>query len=142
MAVNQNATYPQTYRNPTGFQRWWNRNQLKVIPYFYIAPFFILFSIFLLYPIANSFYISFHKQYITGEPTFVGLKNYIGLFSDPRFKNSLFNTTVYALGSLFIQVPIAFLSAFSQRQEPLSHGLFYAAAHFNHCCQFDVWHFV
>ena len=112
MAVNQNATYPQTYRNPTGFQRWWNRNQLKVIPYFYIAPFFILFSIFLLYPIANSFYISFHKQYITGDPTFVGLKNYIGLFSDPRFKNSLFNTTVYALGSLIIQVPIAFLIAY------------------------------
>lgn len=112
MAVNQSLTYPQAATTPTGFQRWWNRNRLKVIPYFYIAPFFILFSIFLLYPIIDSFYISFHKQQGISTPTFVGLKNYINLLSDPRFKNSLFNTTIYALGSLFIQIPIAFIIAY------------------------------
>lgn len=112
MAVNQSLTYRQSAATPTGFQRWWNRNRLKVIPYFYIAPFFILFSIFLLYPIIDSFYISFHKQQGISTPTFVGLKNYINLLSDPRFKNSLLNTTIYALGSLFIQVPIAFIIAY------------------------------
>ncbi len=115
MAINQSATYPRTAQSsstPTGWQRWWNRNRLKVIPYFYIAPFFILFGIFLLYPIAQSFYLSFHKQQGISTPQFVGLKNYINLASDPRFRNSLYNTTVYALGSLLIQVPIAFVLAY------------------------------
>ncbi|MEZ4710865.1 MAG: sugar ABC transporter permease [Caldilineaceae bacterium] len=84
---------------------------MKVIPYFYIAPFFILFSIFLAYPVINSFWISFHKQQGISTPTFVGLQNYINLFYDPRFKQSVINSTFYAFGSVFIQLPLAFMMA-------------------------------
>lgn len=92
-------------------RRWWRRHRLKVIPYFYIAPFFILFAIFLLYPVLNSFWISFHKQQGISTPTFVGLQNYINLLSDPRFKQSVINSTFYAFGSVFIQLPLAFILA-------------------------------
>jgi ABC-type sugar transport system permease subunit len=91
--------------------RWWQRHRLKVIPYFYIAPFFILFLIFLAYPVVHSFYLSFHRQQGISTPEFVGLRNYTNLFVDPRFKQSIINTTVYALGSLLLQVPLAFVLA-------------------------------
>lgn len=91
--------------------RWWRRHRLKVIPYFYIAPFFILFAVFLLYPVVDSFWLSFHKQQGRSVPEFIGLQNYINLLSDPRFKQSLINSTVYALGSVFIQLPLAFILA-------------------------------
>ena len=113
MAVEQTTTLrPATYTAPSSWTRWWRRHRLKVIPYFYIAPFFILFCIFLAYPVVRSFYLSFHRQQGLSTPEFIGLKNYFNLLVDPRFKQSLINTTVYALGSLFLQVPLAFTLAY------------------------------
>lgn len=114
MAVEQSTTLrPVTPAGsqPSSWVRWWRRHRLKIIPYFYIAPFFILFSIFLAYPVLYSFFLSFHKQQGISTPEFVGLRNYLNLFVDPRFKQSLINSTVYALGSLFLQVPLAFILA-------------------------------
>ncbi|MEZ4737740.1 MAG: sugar ABC transporter permease, partial [Caldilineaceae bacterium] len=113
MAVNQSefAQHPVQTRQGFTFRRWWQRHRLQVIPYLYIAPFFVLFTIFLAYPVINSFWISFHKQQGISQPTFIGLQNYINLLSDPRFKQSLINSTVYALGSVFIQLPLAFILA-------------------------------
>lgn len=107
MAISQNSAAVR--RRGLGY--WWQRHHLRVIPYFYIAPFFILFSIFLAWPVLNSFYLSFHKQQGISTPTFIALQNYINLLSDPRFKQSLTNTTVYALGSLLLQIPLAFILA-------------------------------
>lgn len=110
MAVNQ-PTMPQQSRGGFSLARWWQRNQKQIIPYLYIAPFFILFAIFLAYPVLNSFWLSFHKQQGISTPEFIGLKNYYNLFEDPRFRKSLVNTTVYAIGSLLIQMPLAFILA-------------------------------
>lgn len=113
MAVKQSELVQRPLPNKQRFtfSRWWRRHRLQVIPYLYIAPFFILFGIFLLYPVINSFWISFHKQQGISTPTFVGLQNYTNLLSDPRFKQSVINSTVYALGSVFIQLPLAFILA-------------------------------
>lgn len=113
MAVQQSELGQRVIQQPrvSGMQRWWRRHRLKIIPYFYIAPFFILFAIFLAYPVINSFWISFHKQQGISTPTFIGLQNYINLLSDPRFKQSVINSTFYAFGSVFIQIPLAFILA-------------------------------
>lgn len=110
MAVEQRTISQAT---PRGFNlgRWWQRNQIKIVPYLYIAPFFILFFIFLAYPVFDSFRLSFFRQQGITTPEFIGLDNYINLMSDPRFKQSLINTTVYALGSVLLQVPLAFVLA-------------------------------
>lgn len=110
MAVNQ-TTIPQQPARPSGLAHWWQRNQKQIIPYIYIAPFFILFAMFLAYPVINSFWLSFHKQQGISTPEFIGLKNYFNLFEDPRFRKSLVNTTFYAIGSLLIQMPLAFMLA-------------------------------
>lgn len=113
MAVQSHQMGQRTVQQPkvSGWARWWRRHRLKVIPYFYIAPFFILFAIFLAYPVMDSFWLSFHKLQGRSTPEFIGLQNYINLLSDPRFKQSLINSTFYAFGSVFIQIPLAFILA-------------------------------
>ena len=64
--------------------------------YIFIAPFFIIFAVFQLIPLASTIYYSFFEYYRSGlkiiGPSFVGLKNYITLFATdlPKyFSNTL-----------------------------------------------------
>ena len=53
--------------------------------YIFIAPFFIIFAVFQLIPLASTIYYSFFEYYRSGlkviGPNFVGLKNYVTLFA-------------------------------------------------------------
>ena len=53
--------------------------------YIFIAPFFIIFAVFQLIPLVSTIYYSFFEYYRSGlkiiGPSFVGLKNYITLFT-------------------------------------------------------------
>lgn len=71
--------------------------QLKIAPYIYISPYFILFFVFSLYPILYSIYISFTDWNGSGEKTFIGFENYIQLFGDKNFWLSLWNSSMIFL---------------------------------------------
>ncbi|WP_128894885.1 carbohydrate ABC transporter permease [Longirhabdus pacifica] len=71
------------------------------VPYFFIAPAVILFSVFMLYPILYSFVMSFQTS-VGGIMEFNGIENYKRLFSDEIFLKALKNTFIL----LIIQVPI------------------------------------
>src|SRR5690625_7060737 len=60
--------------------------------YIFIAPFFIIFLVFGLYPIGYSFYLSFTDWDGFGSPGLVGFENYLRLFSVFFFYKSLFIT--------------------------------------------------
>jgi arabinosaccharide transport system permease protein len=84
----------------------------KAIPYLFISPFFIGFAIFGAFPLGWALYLSlFNETGLLQQPTFVGLGNYAQLLSDDRFWHSLANTTLYALGSIFVILPIALVLA-------------------------------
>lgn len=76
------------------------------VPYLFIAPAVILFSIFMLYPIISSFILSFQTS-TGGEMAFNGLDNYKRLFSDAIFLTALKNTFII----LIIQVPVMMILA-------------------------------
>lgn len=61
----------------------------------------LLIFIFAFYPMIQSFFLSFQsgKGVVT---KFVGIQNYIRLFSDPMFKQAVGNTVLY----LVVQVPV------------------------------------
>ncbi|MRX71483.1 ABC transporter permease subunit [Bacillus lacus] len=84
-------------------QHYTRRNWItpKTVPYIFIAPAVILFSIFTLYPVISSFILSFQTRE-AGEYVFAGLDNYIRLFNDPLFFTALKNTFII----LIVQVPI------------------------------------
>ncbi|MEJ2859470.1 MULTISPECIES: carbohydrate ABC transporter permease [unclassified Saccharothrix] len=70
----------------------------KYTPYLAIAPFFVVFGIFGLYPLLYTAWVSLHDwQLIDGDRGFVGLENFRTLFGDPNFWNALGNTV-----SLFV----------------------------------------
>jgi ABC-type sugar transport system permease subunit len=82
----------------------------------FAAPFLLLFSVFLAFPILASFGLSFTSfglrdlQNPVGA-TFVGLDNYAALLSDDRFWKSLFNTFYFVVigvpGTLIVGLLIA-----------------------------------
>lgn len=64
--------------------------------YFFIAPFFIIYLVFSLYPMLTTVYSSFFKHFFDGfdeiGPTFIGLDNYKRLFIDQAANSKLFDT--------------------------------------------------
>jgi cellobiose transport system permease protein len=62
-------------------------------PYLYIAPFFVIFLGFGLFPLAYTFYVSLnHWELGATTHQWVGLENYTKLLKDSYFWNSLRNT--------------------------------------------------
>jgi ABC-type sugar transport system permease subunit len=62
------------------------------VAYAYIAPFYILYAIFGLFPLAAGFFISFFRWDGISKMLFLGLENYINLFKHPIFHKALLNT--------------------------------------------------
>ena len=68
--------------------------------YLYISPWLIGFLVFFLYPLASSLYYSFTRYEIGTTPHWIGLGNYIDMFTDPRYLNAIKVTFIYALVSV------------------------------------------
>ncbi|MGI6565773.1 MAG: sugar ABC transporter permease [Firmicutes bacterium] len=83
----------------------------KTAPYIFISPFFILFAIFMVYPIIYSVVLSFHDVKQLSQLSYIGLDNYKLLFDTPRFYRALSNTTYYAVGMCLLNVIIGFVIA-------------------------------
>lgn len=86
-------------------QRWWFI-QAKYSPYLFIAPFLVLFSVFMLWPLVRSVILSFYQTAGTpGTIRFAGWKNYAFLVRDPQFGVAVLNTLGYTLAFLLLQLP-------------------------------------
>lgn len=73
----------------------------------FLAPFLLLTLVFVVYPLTQSAVLATQQTYGPSTKTFVGAKNFTDIASDPVFLQSVRNTIVYAMGSLFIQLPLA-----------------------------------
>lgn len=83
----------------------------RITAYTFISPFFILFSIFGLYPIFFTIYLSFFKWDALNPMKFVGMKNYELVTSDPTFWISFSNTLIMGLVGTVPQIILALLIA-------------------------------
>jgi cellobiose transport system permease protein len=78
---------------PSPWRRRVYRFDLKASPYLYIAPFFLLFATFGLFPLAYTAWVSLHDWGLLDDThTFVGLRNYAVLLADDQFWNAAGNT--------------------------------------------------
>ncbi len=80
-----------------------------VYPYLFIAPFYLLFLVFQLYPMVWSLVLSFYKWNGIGPQTFVGLQNYQRILSDQMFWQSMTNTLWYLAANLIFILPLSVL---------------------------------
>lgn len=89
-----------------------SRWDVKISPYLYISPFFILFAITGLFPLVYTAWVSVHEwNLIGGQGDFVGLDNYAFVLSNPPFWIALRNTFSIFLISAIPQVALALLIA-------------------------------
>ena len=79
-----------------------SRLDVRLSPYLYISPFFILFAVVGLYPLLYTAFVSVHDWHlIGGQGDFVGLKNYVDVLGQQRFGRALGNTfSVFLLSSV------------------------------------------
>ncbi len=76
-------------------------------PYAFFAPFLLLTAVFTIYPLFNAVILAFHQTNGPASRAFVGLDNFRYVLTDPVFYKALGNTSIYALCSVFIQLPLA-----------------------------------
>lgn len=70
-----------------------------------IAPTVMIFCLVIVYPLVSAIYLSLFTIYTpTLRGDFVGLSNYADLMSRHEFWRSLFNTVVWTVSTLFLQV--------------------------------------
>jgi len=106
----------------------WLRWQRRLAPYLFIAPFFLGYAIFWGYPVLNGFWSSLFSESLGGTRRWIGLRNYRRLLEDDRYLHALSNTALYALGSIFLIVPMALLVALVLNAEWLRFRSFWRLA--------------
>jgi multiple sugar transport system permease protein len=82
--------------------------------YLFISPFFIVFSIFGIYPIILSLYMSFTNYKGIGSPfdaKWVGISQYLRLINDEYFLQAFFNTWKIWGVNIILQLSIALILA-------------------------------
>lgn len=89
----------------------WNSVKNDLIAYGFMAPYLLLFVVFLLLPAAVGVYASFTKWGIVGQPKWIGLKNYNKLFNSELFLDSLGNTLYFVILAAIPLIVLGFLLA-------------------------------
>ena len=78
----------------------------RVLPYLFISPFFIMYTIFGFFPLLSGI-----KLALENKDVFVGVENFRKVINDSRYWLAIKNAIMYTCGSVFIILPIALIAA-------------------------------
>lgn len=91
----------------------------------FLLPSIVLFGAFLFYPLFKTMYLSFFLTNARGETTvFVGLQNYIEMFTSPIFHQSMKSTFLFVLYTVPTTIIIALLLAVLANEKLKGIGFF------------------
>ena len=105
-AQNAKKQRPVSRKEMSKFQ--WTLREMKknYIAYVMLAPFFLLFCVFTVFPVLLSIFMSFTDFNVLQTPNFVGVDNYLTLFLDDEiFLIAVKNTLMFAA----ITGPVSYL---------------------------------
>jgi ABC-type sugar transport system permease subunit len=121
LSVDANVDGSGRTRRKTGSQarRQW-------VPYLFIAPGLIVLILFFFLPALVGLGVSFTRWDALRPPVFVGLDNFVTLFKDPYFYNSVKVTAVYAILTLATHLPLALFLAYLLSQQKRGSKVFSA----------------
>ncbi|WP_081916245.1 carbohydrate ABC transporter permease [Saccharothrix sp. NRRL B-16314] len=100
----------------------------RLAPYAYIAPFFVIFGVFGLFPFAFTFYVALFDWNPIGDQVFIGVDNFTRMFGDPRFWNATGNTLSIWVLSTVPQLLLALVLAHVLNHARLRFALFFRMA--------------
>ena len=91
----------------------WNRLVVReaLAGYFFILPTLLSFLVFFLIPTISGFGMSLTDWDFFSEPEYVGLDNFVELFSDKLFLRTLRNTAIFALSATSLNVGLGMFIA-------------------------------
>jgi cellobiose transport system permease protein len=104
---------PHAPKTPSRFQMWLYRFDTKRTPYLLVAPFFLLFAVFGLFPIVFNGIVAL-RNWRLDDPTltgWAGMANFEKLLTDEDFWNALINTFGIFLLSTVPQLLLALIIA-------------------------------
>jgi sn-glycerol 3-phosphate transport system permease protein len=84
------------------------RRRWRIQPYLFLLPSLVFLATFTYYPILFSLRLSLYQASATvAHPTFIGLKNYETLWTDPIFRQVLANSLRFLLGTVPVTMVLA-----------------------------------
>src|SRR5688500_12764829 len=86
--------------------RWW-KVRTRSAPYLFLLPYFLVTATFFVYPLVYATVLAFYQTNGPAHRAFVGLDNFRFILRDPDFHTALWNTSVFAFFSIFLQLPLS-----------------------------------
>ena len=114
----------KSVRKPVTFHSFLHND--NTVGYLFAAPFLIGFLCLTIYPMGLSLYYSFCNYKIAAVPEWIGLNNYITLFQDAKFGNSLLVTIQYVIIGVPLKLIFALLVAMLLTRPTRLQGLYRA----------------
>ncbi|WHP70401.1 carbohydrate ABC transporter permease [Phaeobacter inhibens] len=96
--------------SPGASESWLRRNRQALAPWLFLAPGVIFFLFYVIFPILQSFNLSFYRWDGLGDPQFIGMENYRELMDDRAFEVSLWNNLKWLLLYL-LAIPVGLFIA-------------------------------
>ncbi len=93
---------PEPHNLMGGGNTIWREMRRNRHVYLFISPFYLMFLVFMLFPIAFSFVLSFQQWNGIMAARFTGLDNYREVFSDSGFLTALTNTGIFTALTVLI----------------------------------------
>jgi multiple sugar transport system permease protein len=98
----------------------------------FVAPYLIVFTVLLIYPLISGIWLSLHKADLFGGSQFIGLENYARLFRDAVFLKAVRNTLYFVLLTVppltLIGLGLALALNNRSRASTLLRGLFFSSS--------------
>jgi len=115
--------------------------------YAFISPWIVGYLLFTIYPVIASLYYSFTRYDIIRKPRWIGLENYVTLFTkDPIFTKVLGNTTYFVSLGVPMGIVVAFLLASllnnEMRMRPIFRTIFFLPTLVPVAASAEVWRWV
>lgn len=121
----QPPVLPQARNTLSARKRFSQENLAKIL---FVVPAGLYIALFFGYPVVKNITMSLQeyttKTFFTGKAPWVGLENYLTVFSSNLFSPALINTALFTIGSIAGQFTIGLaLASFFKRRFPLSNFL-------------------
>lgn len=108
-----------------------NSGYPKWAPYVLVSPFVAVFLVFMVYPMLYSVVLAVQQTNGPKTSMWVGFQNFEYLLTDPMFWTAVFNTFVFAAGSVFIQLPLSLGLAMLLNHEKVRGRVFFRMIFFS-----------
>ena len=109
--VSQEAQSTKESVEGTGARASRSRLRQAAVPYVFLAPFLILFVLFLILPLAYALVISVFADKLVGGTVFVGFENYAQALGDPAFWGGVRRMIYFGIFQIPIMLGLALLFA-------------------------------